>query len=147
MTESLGDVPIHNIPASCTISRFRLLTSIHALCKQRKFPQSLDALTKANKLLPQHPRIIHLLGWAVFMNGDADRGRKLMKQALKTIPLDVQMLCDLAILEIQQGNGKEAKEYAVKANEIDPSNHLAQEVFMKVVAFDKERARLIRNTN
>lgn len=118
-----------------------------ALCKQGKFQESVDSLKKANKLLPNHPRIIHLLGWAIFMNGNTNLGKKLINQALKVIPDDVQILCDLAVLETRQGNGEVAKEYILRAYAIDPIHPLVQEVFKKVVYFDKERMRLTKNIN
>lgn len=118
-----------------------------ALCKQGKFRESLDCLTQANKLLPTNPRIIHLLGWVIFMNGDGDLGRKLMKKALERIPDDVQILCDLAVLETGQENGEKAKEYATRAFEIDPSNPLVQEVFQAVISFDKARKKLGKHLN
>lgn len=118
-----------------------------ALCKQGKIQESVDTLKKADKLLPNHPRITHLLGWAIFMNGDVELGRRLIKQALEKIPNDVQILCDLAVLETRQGNGDLAKEYALKAFEIDAIHPLVQEVFKTVVHFDKERARLTKRIN
>lgn len=118
-----------------------------ALCKQGKFQESVDSLNKADRLLPNHPRIIHLLGWAVFMNGDVDLGRRLISQALEVIPKDVQILCDLAVLETRQGNGEIAKEYILRAYAIDPIHPLIQEVFKTVVFFDKERKRLTKSIN
>jgi len=118
-----------------------------ALCKQGKFQESVDSLRQADKLLPDHPRITHLLGWAIFMNGDVELGRKLIKQALERIPDDIQILCDLAVLETRQGNGDLAKEYALRAFEIDAIHPLVQEVFKIVVHLDKERTRLIRKIN
>lgn len=118
-----------------------------ALCKQEKFQESVDVLRQADQLLPDHPRITHLLGWAIFMNGDVELGRKLIKQALERIPDDIQILCDLAVLETRQGNGDLAKEYALRAFEIDAIHPLVQEVFKTVLRFDKERTRLIRKIN
>ncbi|MBI4035704.1 tetratricopeptide repeat protein [Candidatus Daviesbacteria bacterium] len=118
-----------------------------ALCKQEKFQESMDILRKADKLLPNHPRITHLLGWAIFMNGDVELGRTLIKRALTKLPEDIQILCDLAVLETRQGNGDLAKEYALKAFEIDATHPLVQEVFKTVVHFDKERSRLTKWIN
>ena len=113
-----------------------------ALCKQRRFKESIKSLEKVNKLLPKHPRIIHLLGWVIFMHGDAHVGRTYLKQALSVLPEDVQILCDLAVLENSQGKGEAAKEYILKALRIQPNNPLAQEVFQQVLVFDKSRNRL-----
>jgi len=118
-----------------------------ALCKQGEFQKSVNILRKADKLLPNHPRIVHLLGWAIFMSGDVELGRKLIKQALERIPDDIQFLCDLAVLETRQGNGDLAKEYALRAFEIDAVHPLVQEVFKTVVHFDKERSRLTKRIN
>lgn len=44
-------------------------------------------------------------------------------------------------------NGDLAKEYALKAFEIDAIHPLVQEVFKTVVHFDRERTRLTRRIN
>jgi len=112
-------------------------------CKQERFKESITVLKKAESLLPGHPRIIHLLGWATFMSGDVETGRKMLKHALEMLPQDVPILCDLAVLENQAQNGNEAKEYALRAIEIDPENPMAQEVFMVVSIFNKIRSQIL----
>jgi len=112
-----------------------------ALCKLRKFQESLKVLKQANKLSPHHPRITHLVGWVMFMNGYINLGRDYIQKSLKALPYDVQILCDLAVIEMSQDKGKEAKEYALKALEIDPTNPLTQEVFQKALSFDNARTR------
>lgn len=72
-------------------------------CKQRKFNDSIVLLKRANRLSPKNARIIHLLGWATFMIGDVEAGRTLILKALEILSGDVQILCDLAVLENQQG--------------------------------------------
>lgn len=108
-----------------------------ALCKQRRFTESIQSLQRARKLLPGSTRVIHLLGWAIFMSGDVDLGRVYIEQALKVLPKDAQILSDLAVLEMGQGNMEEAKEYILKALEIDPNNPLLHDVLQKVLAFSK----------
>lgn len=70
-----------------------------ALCKQRRFAESVHSLQRARKLLSGNARVIHLLGWAIFMSGDVDLGRVYIEQALKVLPKDVQILSDLAVLK------------------------------------------------
>lgn len=118
-----------------------------ALCKQRRFAESIQALQRARKILPGNARIIHLLGWAIFMSEDVDLGRVYIKQALKVLPRDVQILSDLAVLEMGQGNMDEAKENILRALDIDPNNPLAQEVLQKVLSFSKAKKRLERKAN
>lgn len=105
-----------------------------ALCKQEHFSESVKMLQKADTLLPNHPRILHLLGWATFLNGDPASGRKLLLLSLKKLPTEISTLCDLAVLENEDGNGEKAKELAQRALSIDPTNSMAQEVF-QVVSF------------
>lgn len=116
-------------------------------CKQRKFNKSIVMLRKSLILLPGNPQVLHLLGWATFMHGDVKKGRKLLKQALKQLPRDVSTLCDLAVLENQQQNEKEAKNYALRAQEIDHNNPLVQEVFRTVLYFGNLRSKLKRKIN
>jgi len=116
-------------------------------CKQGRFKESIVALKKAEFLLPGHPKIIHLLGWATFMNGDAETGRKLLKQALEGLPQDISILCDLAVLENQEQNGHEAEKYALKAMEISPNDPMVQEVFVVVSSFNKIRSQIVENDN
>lgn len=116
-------------------------------CKQRKFNDSIIMLKKADRLFPNNARIIHLLGWATFMSGDVKLGGRLILQALASLPKDVQILCDLAVIENQQGNIDEARKYVLMALEIDPKNSLAQEVFQTVEAFRKLRSEARTRNN
>jgi len=61
-----------------------------ALCKQERFIESISFLSKADKLLPNNPRILHLLGWTHFMNGNPNIGRELMEKAHYIFPEDIQ---------------------------------------------------------
>lgn len=118
-----------------------------ALCKQQYFAKSVVHLKKANSLLPDHPRILHLLGWTTFMNGDPNLGRQFLCSALKKLPNDVQIICDLAVLENQQGNTNKAIEYATLAMKIEPNNPMVQEVLMVINAVGKMRDQLKNKAN
>lgn len=118
-----------------------------ALCKQQYFARSVEHLKRANSLLPDHPRILYLLGWAIFMNGDPDSGRQFLYSALKKLPHDIQIICDLAVLENQQGNTDEAIGYATLAMKIEPQNPMVQEVLMVINTTGKIRDQLKNKTN
>lgn len=73
------------------------------------------------------------------MNGDTESGRKLLKKSLSALPNDVMILSDLAALELQQMNFNLARDYALKALEIDENFPPAQDVFMTINAFSRLR--------
>ncbi len=102
------------------------------LCKQERFQDAIMALKIANKLMPHHPRINHLLGWALFMNGNIENGRKYMQQALLDLPDDIQIICDLAVLENQAESSNEALKYIKKALKIAPEDPMVQEVYQVI---------------
>lgn len=106
-------------------------------CKQNKFEKSVTNLEVANRLLPNNPRVLHLLGWATFMNGDSSEGKRLLLLALNMLPEDISILCDLAVLEIQQTNIEKAEKYSLQAIELDSSHPQAREVFQAVQGFKK----------
>lgn len=116
-------------------------------CKTNWFKESVQCLEKANRLLPNNPRIFHLLGWAVFMNGDTKQGRQLLLKALKTLSEDISILCDLAVLENQQFNYEMAEKYALCALEIDPNHPQAQEVFQATQMFKRLSSLRKREAN
>lgn len=97
-------------------------------CKQQRFDESVTILEKSNRLLPGNPQVIHLLGWALFMNKDIEGGRAHMQQALTVLPNDIRHLCDIAVLEMHAQNYIQAKTYAQKALHIAPDDEMVQEV-------------------
>ena len=109
------------------------------MCKQELFEESITELEKADALLPDNPKISQLLGWAIYMNGNPKKGRGLLIKALKQIPGDVSILCDLAVLENQQEDDEKAEEYAVEAIKKDPNNPMAQDVLQNIMRFSKLR--------
>lgn len=110
-------------------------------CKLGDFENSIKELEIANSLFPQNPQIIHLLGWASFMNRDINRGRKLMEAALSVMPDDIHLLCDLAVLEMNDANIK-ALEYSEKAMKINPHDPMVKEVFMVTNKLHQARENL-----
>jgi len=115
-----------------------------ALCKQERFIESIDTLSKADKLLPNNPRVLHLFGWTHFMNGNSNVGRKLMEKAHYIFPEDIQILCDLAVLENKEENYNQALIYINEALKIDPMNEMAKEV-LQVTLYLKESNSKQRN--
>lgn len=110
-----------------------------ALCKQEEFEEAISELEKADALLPNNPQIQHLLGWTIHMNGDSDKGRRLLIKALKAAPDNVSILCDLAVLELTQENDEKALKYATEAIKINPTDPMAQDVLQNVIRFSKLR--------
>lgn len=118
-----------------------------ALCKQERFKESIDCLIKADKFFPDNPRILHLLGWVYFMNGDSIIGRKLMEKAYQIFPEDIQILCDLAVLENKEGNENQALLFINKALKTDPENEMVKEVYQATLYFKELRSRFTKRIN
>ena len=89
-------------------------------------------LQKADSLTPKHPKIYHLLGWAIFMNGDIPAGRAFMELALKADPKNNQVYADLAVLEMRANNFNEARNYILQGKKIAPDDGILDEVEMVV---------------
>lgn len=117
-----------------------------SLSKKDNFGLALEHLRKALSLSPEQPRILHLLGWVTFMNGDPDSGRKFMLMSLEKLP-EIQTFCDLAVLENGQGNSEKAMEYALKAKEIEPASGTVQEVIEAIKYFKMVRDQITSKIN
>lgn len=102
------------------------------LCKLHCFKDAITVLQKADRLLPKHPGIYHMLGWAIFMNGDIPAGRAFMEVVLKTEPDNTELLTDLAVLEMKAGNFEKSQWYIVRAKKIAPDDEMVIEVEMMV---------------
>lgn len=103
-----------------------------ALCKLHRFKDAIIVLQKADRLLPKHPRIYHILGWAIFMNGDIPAGRAFMEVILNTEPNNAELLADLAVLEMKAGNFNKSQEYIARAKKIAPNDETVLEVEMVI---------------
>lgn len=99
-----------------------------ALCKQSRFAESVAALVKADLLLPEHYRIHHLLGWALFMNKEVNKGREYLLKAFAKDSTDIRLLCDLAVVEMNTRDFAAAQKYALSALDIAPHDDLVLEV-------------------
>jgi tetratricopeptide (TPR) repeat protein len=115
-------------------------------CKQSRFQESIRELHKADTLLPNHWRIFHLLGWAYFMNKDIQTGRMYLTKALAVEPNDIPLLCDFAVLEMNDHDYIKAKEYALTALNISPTDEMVLEVHAVVARMD-ELSKLVPQKN
>ena len=100
------------------------------LCKLQRFKDAITVLQKADRLLPKHPKIYHLLGWAIFMGGDISAGRAFMEVALKAEPDNIQLLADLAVVEMKAGNFKKTQDYILRGKKISPDDEMLAEIEM-----------------
>lgn len=104
------------------------------LCKLQEFDKAITELHFSDTLFPLNPQILELLGWAYFMNGDTEKGRELMETSLALAPYEIQTLCDLAVLEMKEGNEK-ASEYAERALKFAPNDAMVKDVFIATNKF------------
>ena len=98
------------------------------LCKLNRFEEAITLLRKANRLLPNHPKIIHLLGWVLFMNGETDASRMLMKKSLTMDSDNEQIYADLAVLEMKSNNLNRARHYISLGKKITPNDLILNKI-------------------
>jgi len=70
-----------------------------------------------------------------------------MSKAHQILPKDIQILCDLAVLENKEGNEEKAKKFISKALEIDSTNQTAQEVYKAILFFNQLRSEYKKKIN
>lgn len=91
-----------------------------------RFEDAVVQLKKSLDLRPDHPQTMHLLGWAVFMSGDHQKGRQILEQALALDECDASILNDLAVCLVEMRLYKEALINLDRALELDPHNQLLE---------------------
>lgn len=92
------------------------------LSKLLRFDEAILLLQKACQLYPEHPLIHQALGWAFFMNGDLNTGRKWLLQALAGNPDDERVYTDLAALELKAQRLEKATRYVKQGLRIAPTD-------------------------
>ena len=86
---------------------------------------------------PGNGEFLRGLGWSIYCSGDAAKGLTLLEEANRLAPTNTNILTDLAVAYLSSTSINKAKEYAERAVKLDPLNTVAQDVFKKVISFDK----------
>jgi tetratricopeptide (TPR) repeat protein len=93
-----------------------------ARTKCGRFFLAKKVLEKANKLLPNNSENLRNLGWIKFMLNEVDEGRNDLRQAISLDLTNPKPYIDLAVTYLRDLNFNESKEWAKRANALDPKD-------------------------
>lgn len=88
---------------------------------------SVEELTKADEISPNHPEILRCLGWAVYNANRRTQGISLLERSRNLSPFDPNILCDLGVCYMNSMQHEEAEVVFRKALKLDPSSEQARE--------------------
>lgn len=92
------------------------------LLKQRQFDRAIEAIRAVEKKVPNNPLVYNLLGVAYVSKGDFANARKSFEQSIAINPKFVGGAANLALLDLQEGKGAQARERFEKILAQDKDN-------------------------
>jgi tetratricopeptide (TPR) repeat protein len=100
---------------------------------KKKYTQAEEYLKKSISLNPSHINSIVNLAIILKKNNQTDNSIKYFKEVLKLEDNNVESLCGLAQIYQEIQNFKEAENYYKKALKINPSHHIANHGYGKLL--------------
>ncbi len=97
------------------------------LSMKEDWSHSVEELTKADEISPNHPEILRCLGWAVYNANRRTQGICLLERSRNLSPFDPNILCDLGVCYMNSMQPEEAEDVFKKALQIDPKSEQARE--------------------
>jgi len=97
------------------------------LSMKEDWTHSVEELTKADEISPNHPEILRCLGWAVYNANRRTQGICLLERSRNLSPFDPNILCDLGVCYMNSMQPTEAETVFKKALQIDPKSEQARE--------------------
>lgn len=97
------------------------------LSMQEDWMTSVEELTKADEISPNHPEILRCLGWAVYNANRRTQGISLLERSRNLSPFDPNILCDLGVCYMNSLQHAEAETVFKKALKLNPKSEQARE--------------------
>ena len=97
------------------------------LSMQEDWVTSVEELSKADEISPNHPEILRCLGWAVYNANRRSQGISLLERSRNLSPFDPNILCDLGVCYMNSLQHQQAEKVFKKALELDPNSNQAKE--------------------
>ena len=104
---------------------------------EEEWHTSVEELTKADEISPNHPEILRCLGWAVYNANRRTQGISLLERSRNLSPFDPNILCDLGVCYMNSLQHQEAEEVFKAALKIDPNSEQARECLKVLEAMKK----------
>jgi len=108
---------------------------------KNQWNRAISEFTIAVKKEPNNGEYLRGLGWATYSSGDVAKGLSMLKEANRLAPDNARILTDLAVVSLSSLSTHEAKQYAERAVQLDPTDTLAQDVYRDVLKFARRLSR------
>ena len=82
-------------------------------------PKALDLAERANRTAPENAGNLDTYGWILTQQNQADKGKRLIKQAMELIPDNLEIRYHYAVALVKSGNKDEGQQMLEKLLEQD----------------------------
>lgn len=106
--------------------------------KLNQWTRAINALEKADQLIPNDPKILSNLGWVYYKNGQKEKGREFVIRSLRLNHMSVHTLVDLARMYASEKRIHYAAACAQRALELDLTNTLAPDTAKMLISYKNE---------
>jgi cellulose synthase operon protein C len=76
--------------------------------KQQQYEQALILAKQAQEAAPQVPQVMDTLGWSYYKTGDIQNAERLLKEAARKLPADINVQMNLAEILVAAGDAQSA---------------------------------------
>jgi len=107
-----------------TFESRELYAKAEAHIRRNNFGKAANLLKEALKIAPENPRYASAMGLCIAMQGDPEEGEKKCREAIAASGNEVDpiLLVNLGRICLKRGDRQNAREYLLKAYQLDPTH-------------------------
>lgn len=107
-----------------TFESRELYAKAEAHIRRNNFGKAASLLKEALKIAPDNPRYVSAMGLCIAMQGDHAEGERLCREAIAAADqvTDPILLVNLGRICLKRGDRQDAREYLLKAYQLDPTH-------------------------
>lgn len=107
-----------------TFESRELYAKAEAHIRRNNFGKAASLLKDALKIAPDNPRYVSAMGLCFAMQGDFAKGEKMSRDAIAEAGKEIEpiLLVNLGRICLKRGDRQQAREYLLKAYQLDPTH-------------------------